>query len=569
MKLRLLIITIGLQLVVSQSRSEAQSQVQQSEAHDTGSQALRTIKPSTKKSKGLTKVHPVKPLNYPRSQHNAAPLHLNPRVLQRRTDHAFGQHVPTTPSVPNNTVPPQSKLLASTVTSEAGEASGFEGLGDNGTPDRHYAVDAAPSDTNGAVGSKQFVEWVNEALIVFNKQTGAVEAGPLLGNEIWKNFARSPNGDLHPCEKDNDGDPIVQYDRVEHRWILAQFAVDEDPNFYECIAVSTSDDATGTYHRYAYKFDKFNDYPKIAVWQDGYYGTFNMFVGNTQISTKACVFDKQAMMAGNPGKMICVDLPINGGVGGLLPADLDGNPPANKTPEFLMNLGFNELQLWTLTTDWDNGTAALNGPVHIPVEPFTAACENHSNGSCIPQPGNAPRLEALGDRLMYRLQFRHFPDHESLVVNHSVEVKTGTNNFVTAVRWYEVRDPQAVKPTLFQQSSYAPDDNFRWMGSVATDKQGNMLVGYSVSNTHTFPSLRFAGRFNTDPLGQLSAEVNAVSGAGSQVAGDRWGDYSSVSLDPDDDCTFWFAAQYQKDGGGPNAFNWHTYIKRVKFPGCK
>lgn len=169
---------------------------------------------------------------------------------------------------------------------------------------------------------------------------------------------------------------------------------------------------------------------------------------------------------------------------------------------------------------------------------------------------------------MYRLQYRHFADHDSLVVNHSVEIATNGGGYTTGVRWYEVRDLQAPKPTVFQQSTYAPDNNFRWMGTAAMDKQGNMLVGYSVSGSHIYPSIRFAGRFVSDPTGQLSAEEKVASGAGAQVAGDRWGDYSSISVDPVDDCTFWFAAQYQKDAGAPNSYNWHTYIKQVKFPSC-
>jgi hypothetical protein len=419
------------------------------------------------------------------------------------------------------------------------------------------------------VGKKHFVEWVNETLVVFDKNKGSVLVGPLPGNQVWKNFARSPNGDIHPCEQDNDGDPIVLYDKINNRWILSQFSVDHDPNFYECIAVSTTDDPTGTYNRYAYKFDKFNDYPKIAVWHDAYYATFNMFQGQTQVGTKVCALNSQKMIAGDDGEMICLDLPVSGGVGGLLPADLDGVPPPNNPPEYLMSLGFNELQLWTMTVNWQTGKADLKGPKHIPVEPFKAACEGRNNGSCISQPGRAPLLEALGDRLMYRLQYRYFQDHEALVVNHTVEIPISSDQYTTGVRWYEIRDLQAPKPSVYQQRTYAPDNNFRWMGSMGVDKQGNMLLGYSVSGPQNYPSIRFTGRFASDPKGELSAEEKVVDGAGVQVAGDRWGDYSSVSLDPIDDCTFWFASQYQKDNGSANAFNWRTYIKSVKFSSCQ
>jgi hypothetical protein len=573
-----IVITINLFLVAqstppqSNKAVSASTAIQKADAHDT-SPALKTIKPSTRKSKGVTKVHPVKPLNYPKAHGPAAPVHPNPESVQRSTDHKFGEHS-SGPSSHASEEGNSSRLRGSALLPARAAVStptqpsigGFEGLGDNGTVDRNYAVDSAPSDTNGAVGKTQFVEWVNEALIIFDKSTGSVQAGPLLGNQIWSKFGRSPNGDLHPCEKDNDGDPIVLYDKLAHRWILAQFAISDDPNFYECVAVSTNEDATGTYNRYAYKFPKFNDYPKIGIWTDAYYITFNMFQGNVQVGTTACAMNKDKMIAGGDGEIICLDLPVEGGVGDLLPADLDSIPNPSSGPEYLVNLGFNELQLWTMSIDWSTGTGNLGGPKHLSVAPFTPACENRNNGSCVRQP-TGPGLEALGDRLMYRLQYRRFQGFDALFVNHSVDVNDNGQTF-TGVRWYEIRNPGDATPKIHQQRTYAPDSNSRWMGSVASDKVGDILLGYSVAGPHVHPSIRFAGRFASDPVGELSAEESVADGGGSQVAGDRWGDYSSISLDPEDDCTFWFAAQYQKDDGSPNAYNWHTYIKTVKFPGC-
>ena len=563
----------------TQENSPQHAVVQKSSAHDRSEQTLSSIKPSKRLSKGVTRLHPVKPLNYPKGPKNFAAAHLNPAMVQRKADHPFGSPHGETQSAPTNKGNSGAPRGASFVTEQAGLSrsanppaspifGGFEGIGDNASTDRNYAVDSAPSDTNGAVGVKHFVEWVNETLAIFDKANGNVLVGPILGNQIWKNFARSPNGDLHPCEKDNDGDPIVLYDKTHDRWILSQFAIDQEP-FYECIAVSTSGDPTGTYNRYAYEFDKFNDYPKLAIWHDGYYATFNMFEGQTQVGTKICAINSAKMIAGDEGQIICVDLPVAGGVGGVLAADLDGPPPPDKPSEFLMNLGFNEMQLWTLAVDWQHGTASLQGPKHIKVEPFKGACEDRNGGSCVSQPGRAPLLEALGDRLMYRLQYRHFGDHEALVVNHTVEVPISANQFTTGIRWYEVRDLRSPQPSVYQQRTYAPDNNFRWMGSIAADKQGNLLLGYSVSSTRVYPSIRFAGRFASDPVGELSAEAKVAEGAGTQVAGDRWGDYSSVSIDPVDDCTFWFAAQYQKDNGSPNAYNWRTYVRSVRFPNCK
>ncbi len=428
----------------------------------------------------------------------------------------------------------------------------FAGVG-NG--DYGFAPNAAPPDTNGAAGSTQFVQWVNESFAVFNKSTGALEFGPVAGNTLWSGFGGG-------CQTNNDGDIIAQYDKAANRWVLTQFSVSTTP-FLQCVAVSTTSDATGTYSRYAFAMPNFPDYPKLGVWPDAYYMSFNMFSGNSFVGARACALDSASMRAGNPATSVCFQL--SSSFGGLLPSDLDGStaPPAG-SPNYFLNFGANSLNLWKFHVDFATpGNSTLTGPTNIGVAAFTDAC---GGGTCVPQSGTRQLLDSLGDRLMYRLAYRNFTTHESLVVNHSVRVGTSRKNPFTGVRWYELRNPGGT-PTVFQQGTFAPDANFRWMGSIGMDKLGNIAVGYSVSSSQIHPAIRYTGRLSTDPLGTLAAEASIIEGGGSQTRSlNRWGDYSSIAIDPVDDCTFWYTTEYLKTNG---TFNWSTRIASFKFPSCQ
>jgi hypothetical protein len=427
---------------------------------------------------------------------------------------------------------------------------GFAGVG-NG--DYGFVPNAAPPDPNLAVGATQVVQWVNESFAVFDKTTGAIAAGfPKPGNSVWAGFGGG-------CETNNDGDPIAQYDKAAGRWILTQFSVSTLP-FLQCVAVSTTSDATGTYNRYAFSYGntQFNDYPKLGVWPDAYYISFNIFNnGRTFAGSKVCAYDRAKMLAGAAATQQCFQL--SSAFGGLLPSDLDGAtaPPAG-SPNFFLNFGTNSLNLWKFHVDWANpASSTLTGPTNIPVAAFTAAC---NGGACIPQPGTRQQLDSLGDRLMYRLAYRNRAGVESLVVNHSI-----TAGASVGVRWYELRAPNGAV-SVFQQGTYAPDAAFRWMGSIAMDKQGNMALGYSKSSSAVFPSVALTGRLVTDPAGTMQAETILKAGTGSQLRRlNRWGDYSAISVDPVDDCTFWYTNEYLKANG---TFNWSTWISSFKFPGC-
>lgn len=435
--------------------------------------------------------------------------------------------------------------------------AGFDGVGQGFSgPQGTFTVDSAPPDTNGAVGATQYFQIVNSGFAVFDKASKAVVYGPVPTNTLWSGFGG-------PCEADNDGDAVVVYDKAAGRWVVSQFAVTAAP-YYQCVAVSATSDATGAWYRYAFSYGNvFPDYPKMGVWPDGYYETFNMFT-NTFQGAKLCAYDRTAMLSGHAATQQCFQL--SSSYGGVLPSDLDGStaPPAG-SPNYMLNFGSSSLNLWRFHVDWSNSAnSRLTGPISIPVASFAAAC---SGGACIPQYGTKQKLDSLGDRLMFRLAYRNFGNHESLVVNHSVKVGTQRKDPYTGVRWYEIRSP-GTTPVVYQQSTFSPDSTYRWMGSVAMDKQGNLALGYSVSSSAIHPGIRYTGRLASDPLNTLQAENSIVEGLGSQSGSNlnRWGDYSAMTVDPVDDCTFWYTTEYLQATG---AFNWNTRIASFKFPGCQ
>jgi hypothetical protein len=429
----------------------------------------------------------------------------------------------------------------------------FDGIGDTSNTPAN-PCNCAPPDTNGAVGATQFVQFVNTAFAVYNKSGGLV-AGPTAGNTLWAGFGGG-------CQTNNDGDIIAQYDKAANRWVMTQFSVSTTP-FLQCVAVSTTSDATGTYNRYSFQQPNFNDYPKLGIWPDGYYFSFNMFNGNTFVGARACAMDRTQMLAGGAATQVCFQQ--GSSVGSLLPSDLDGAtaPPAGE-PDFYMNFGTNSLNLWKFHVDFATpANSTFTGPTTIAVAAFTAACSG--GGTCIPQSGTSNKLDSLADRLMYRLAYRNRSGTESLVVSHAVKVSGGKRASVTGVRWYEIRSPNGT-PTVFQQSTYSPDSTSRWMSSIAMDKNGDMALGYSASSSSLFPSIRYTCRLSTDPLNTIQAENTIKAGGGSQTGSlHRWGDYSSMSIDPVDDCTFWYTTEYLASSG---SFNWSTQIASFKFPSC-
>ena len=480
-------------------------------------------------------------------------LRSGPRGLEQKRQRPL---LPSGPSYQGAADPVLQTVAGAVIASTPGVNIAGVGNGDYG-----FVPNAAPPDTNGAVGATQYVQWVNESFAVFDKATGAIASGfPKTGNTLWAGFGGN-------CENRNDGDPIAQYDKASNRWVLTQFSVPSGGPYEQCVAVSTTSDATGTYNRYSFNYGnvQFIDYPKLGVWPDAYYITYNIFNnGSTFAGAKLCAWDRAAMLSGAAATQQCFQL--SSSFGGVLPSDLDGvtAPPAG-SPNFMLNFGASSLNEWKFHVDFATpANATLTGPINIPVAGFTKAC---GGGACIPQPGTSNKLDSLADRLMYRLAYRNHAGTESLVVNHSVKVSGTKKSEVDGVRWYELQNPNGANgATVFQAGTYSPDSNSRWMGSIAMDKLGNIAVGYSASSGTTNPSIRYTGRVPTDPVGTLQAEASIQSGGGSQTGNlHRWGDYSAMTVDPVDDCTFWYTTEYLKASG---SFNWSTRIASFKLPGC-
>ena len=420
----------------------------------------------------------------------------------------------------------------------------------------------APPDTDGEVGETQYVQMTNGGYQVFNKSTGASVLGPVASSSIWAGFGGV-------CETNGHGDPVVLYDQIAKRWLISQFASATSNITDECIAVSTTSDATGSYNRYGFHLgSNFFDYPHLGVWPDGYYMSMNIFIaaGTAFLGPQAFAFDRVAMLAGTPGA-IFVTPGITGGASenGFLPADLDGSalPPVGAPNPFVEFPGGGTYKTWRFHADFAtpaNSTFTLAGsPV---AAGFTVLCG--ATRACVPQIGGvaADNLDGIGDRLMFRLAYRNFGDHEALVGNFSASAAS-----VAGVRWFELRSVTSGTPIVFQESTYQPDTDWRWMGSVAMDTNGNLALAYSASSPTINPQLRYAGRLASDPMNTLpQAEVHLFDGAGHQTGtSNRWGDYSDLTVDPVDDCTFWFTSEYYATTG---AFGWKTRIGNFKFPSC-
>ena len=435
-----------------------------------------------------------------------------------------------------------------------GVGNGF--VGPNGT----FTVNSAPPDTNGAVGPQDYVQTVNTDFAIFNKDpsrgaVGSVRYGPVAINTLWSGFGGN-------CQTDNDGDPTVVYDNMANRWIIAQFAVtNPNPNFLQCIAVSTTGDPTGTYNRYSFAYSNFPDYPKMGVWPDAYYETYNLFnaSGTSFLGAEDCAFNRANMVNGTAATQQCFTTSTS--FGGLLPATLDSStqPPAG-APNYVVALNTTtSLAFWKFHVDWNTpANSTFTGPSSIAVASYAQAC---GGGTCIPQSGTTNQLDSLADRVMFRLAYRNFGSYESLVVDHAV-----TSGSSVGMRWYEIRSPNAT-PTIFQSGTYAPDSNYRWMGSIAEDQSGDMAMGFSISSSSAHPGISYTGRLVGDPLNTMSqGETNVITGAGSQTGTlTRWGDYSAMTVDPSDGCTFWYTNEYIPSNG---SFNWKTRIGSFKFPSC-
>ncbi|MDQ3253418.1 MAG: hypothetical protein M3R15_05850 [Acidobacteriota bacterium] len=401
-----------------------------------------------------------------------------------------------------------------------------------------------PPDTVGDVGPNHYVQAVNSTFRVWDKAGNPLTPVRSLGDL----FSTIPG----PCAGDESGDPIVLYDSYADRWLISEFCTVANPNNHQLIAISQTPDPTGAYYLYDFMMpnNKFNDYPKFGVWPDGYYMTDNQFnqAGTAFLGAGAFSFDRAKMIAGDPtASYIYFDLfNIDPSIGGVLPSDADGlNPPLAGAPNVFSYFIANEfgdasdgLRLFDFHADF--GTPANSTFTERAESPVAVAAfdpRTPPGRANIEQPGGTP-LDSISDRLMHRLQYRNFGTHQSLIVNHTVNVGTGTTlaTHQAGVRYYELRRTGATYG-VNEQASFAPDTANRWMGSAAMDNQGNLAVGYSVSSSSIFPSVRYAGRLAGDPAnGLFQGEATMVAGGFFQAnTSSRWGDYSAMNVDPTDD----------------------------------
>ena len=411
----------------------------------------------------------------------------------------------------------------------------------------------APPDTNGDVGPNHYIQIVNMKFAIYNK-AGVLLAGPTNINALWAGFGGN-------CQTRNDGDPIVLYDPLADRWLISQFVAFTN----QCIAISrTNDPVAGGWWLYDFSTSGIaNDYPKFGVWPDAYYMGSQRGYGST---SDAWAFDRTRMLSGLAATRLRFDT-----VGQfMLPSDLDGStPPPSGAPNVFARIvdgaefgGVDRLELRAFHVDWVTpASSTFTALPNLATAAFDRnLCSGYDlMGICIPQPGTTVKLESLSAWLMYRLQYRNFGTHETLVVNHTVDV--GADH--AGIRWYELRKPGGVW-SIYQQGTHAPDSDHRWMGSVAMDGDGNMALGYSISSSSPLPSIRYTGRLASDPLGTMpQGEATLFAGLGVQTWTYRWGDYSAMNVDPVDDCTFWYTQEYVLANG-----NWQTRIGSFKFPSC-
>jgi len=436
----------------------------------------------------------------------------------------------------------------------------------------NYDDQVAPPDTDLSVGDTQVVQWVNLQYAVFDKSTGGVISGPFEGNTIWSGFGGA-------CETNNDGDIITIWDKVAHRWLMAQ-NVFSGPPYYTCVAVSKTTDATGAWYRYQFpQGEIFPDYPKWGVWIDAYYQHNNGFGGTNGFQSEPCAYQRGEMLQGNPNALqICFAAPTTFD-DSMLPADIDSAsslPPKGAPEVYLGSIDNtpptgNVIYQYLFHVDFSDPSKSafegFGGTRPIPVETFTLGCIQGGIGTlldCIPQEGVSDLLEGLGDRLMYRLAYRNFGKFEAFMVTHNVNATGGQ----VGVRWYELRTAENFgKMSVFQQGTFAPDSNNRWMGSMAMDRAGDVALGYSISSSSMYPSINYTGRTRSDPAGTMETEAQILAGTGSQTGtDDRWGDYSNMAIDPEDDCTFWYTNEWYATTG---QFGWSTQLTSLKFPNCQ
>lgn len=494
--------------------------------------------------------------------------------------------------------------------------SSFDGLGEGFSGPQGTAIYRNPSDNALAVGPDHIFQIVNTRMAIYTKKgkkydtTGRVLLGPAETRSVFKGFGG-------PCEKLNNGDAVVRYDQLANRWLIVmptfrrgiprtqevdsahgmipypaqpgaaemmyqapptyaqerplgqrppgqrvRRPVDTTGTFCMCYAISTGPDPFGPYYRYEFDRPLFPDYPRPTIWPDGYYTTSS--TSDNLIQRQAFVADREKMLKGEDATEQSF---IINNVNFLLNSDVEGQQlPDKGAPNILITNGGTQLHnvfeddgiyVWKFHVDWkDTSKTRLEGPVKINVAPYHYAGDGQLKRS-VPQPDSVMRLDTQGDKLLGRLVYRRIGKQQSYIVVHSVRSAAGGSG----VRWYEFRGGKHGRLQLYQQGTYAPDGDWRWLAGVATDKYGNIGIGYSYGGATHFPGQRFTGRLATDSLGVMGfGEGILADGQASQTNTLRWEDYTYTAIDPSDDETFWYVGDYLKK----DAKNYSTRIGSFK-----
>ena len=434
-----------------------------------------------------------------------------------------------------------------------------------------------PSDANGDAGPTQYVQGVNSregALLAVFDKAGNRTAGPVPLESMWADAGGV-------CATGGEGDPVVQYDTLERRWLFSQFAFrvraghHPEPPFYACVAITDSEDALDDVTVYTFRLEKrfFADMPKLSVWPDGYYMASHVYGPREYKGEAVMVLEKQSLLDGVDARVIRFRMRDDFGI---VPSDLVGTtPPPPGTPNYFVSIKDDDLgqprdalKVWAFDVDWDRpDDTRVYEVATLPTEPFSS---NMCRGSflCLPQKGAPMDLDPLaGDPFIkgaysgYMTTYRVVNGTASLLLNHTIKV----GKRKAGVRWYELRDLDGT-PQIYQQGTQTDEELSRWIGALSVDKAGNMALGYSTTSSTEYPSVRSTGRMASDPLGSMTIpERLVVAGTGAQTQSPRWGDYNSMSVDPVDDCTFWYTNQYNRSTGPRR---WHTVITAFSLPGC-
>jgi hypothetical protein len=462
----------------------------------------------------------------------------------------------------------------------------FEGLHVGELLGDDCSVNHFASDDSGAVGFSHYVQVVNTAMVVYDK-SGNVLAGPISGTTFWQNQGCGQHW----------SDAVVRFDRYANRWVVSSPGGANGQDV--CVAESHTSDPTGAYDQYAFAVNNrtnhlstfFSDYQKIAVSTDAYYATAQPNLIGSGLGNTISAFERAAMLTGDPTPQFVTFFvpstpprnPPHMRYSHMLAADHDGRRlPPSGSPEYVVQVQESHsgypadlLQVYEFHADWNSPSSSTFVPTAgLVPQPFNSnVCPEQT---CIKQPGVATRLNSVsyGSTMMQRLTYRNFGNHQMLLFNQTVAADGDPSRSHAGIRWYELRMKTRGRTRgpweIYQQGTYAPPDaNDRWLGSMAMDGKGNIALGFNVSGTSVFPSIHYAGRRPNDPLGTLPlGEISLIDGGGVQHGEENtaFGDYSQMTIDPVDDCTFWYTGTYYPTSSTPN--DWHTRIGSFRFANC-